>query len=99
MAIFIINGGIIGLAGTLAGLALGLAIASHLEPVLGFIEHIFGIQILSGEVYYIDHLPSKVVFSDVAWITGISLAISLFATLYPAWRAARIDPAEALRYE
>lgn len=99
MAIFIINGGIIGLAGTLAGLALGLAIASHLEPVLGFIEQIFGIQILSGEVYYIDHLPSKVVFSDVAWITGISLAISLFATLYPAWRAARIDPAEALRYE
>ncbi|MEO5353393.1 MAG: lipoprotein-releasing ABC transporter permease subunit [Magnetococcus sp. XQGC-1] len=99
MTIFIINGGIIGLIGTLAGLLMGLSLAYHLEPVLGAIEQLFGIQILSGEVYYIDHLPSKVVFSDVAWITGVSLAISLFATLYPAWRAARVDPVEALRYE
>ena len=99
MAIFVINGGIIGVIGTLAGLILGLAMAFNLEPVLGFIEKVFGIQILSGEVYYIDHLPSKVVFSDVMWITGISLTISLFATLYPAWRAARVDPVEALRYE
>ena len=99
MAIFIINGGIIGLSGTVGGVILGLVLAYNLEPVLGFVESTFGIQILSGEVYYIDHLPSKVVFSDVAWITGISVAISLFATLYPAWRAARIDPVEALRYE
>ncbi|MBF0463054.1 MAG: lipoprotein-releasing ABC transporter permease subunit [Magnetococcales bacterium] len=99
MTIFIINGGIIGLTGTLAGLLLGLALAYNLEPVLGAIEKVFGIQILSGEVYYIDHLPSKVVFSDVVWITGVSLAISLLATLYPAWRAARVDPVEALRYE
>ncbi|MBF0583169.1 MAG: lipoprotein-releasing ABC transporter permease subunit [Magnetococcales bacterium] len=99
MTIFIINGGIIGLTGTLAGLALGLSLAYNLEPVLGVIEQLFGIQILSGEVYYIDHLPSKVVLSDVVWITGVSLAISLGATLYPAWRAARIDPVEALRYE
>ncbi|MBF0184872.1 MAG: lipoprotein-releasing ABC transporter permease subunit [Magnetococcales bacterium] len=99
MTIFIINGGIVGVIGTLAGLVLGLLLAFHLEPVLGFIEHLFGIQILAGDVYYIDHLPSKVVFSDVAWITGVSLAISLLATLYPAWRAARVDPIEALRYE
>ncbi len=99
MAIFIINGGIIGLAGTASGLVLGLLLAFNLEKSLGFIEKLFNIQILSGEVYYIDHLPSEVVFSDVAWITSISLAISLCATLYPAWRAARVDPVEALRYE
>ncbi|MEO5339938.1 MAG: lipoprotein-releasing ABC transporter permease subunit [Magnetococcus sp. MYC-9] len=99
MTIFIINGGIVGLTGTLAGLALGLALAYNLEPVLGMIETWFGIQILSGEIYFIDYLPSKVVFSDVAWVTGVSLAISLFATLYPAWRAARVDPVDALRYE
>ena len=99
MAIFIINGGVIGLTGTVAGLVLGLAMAFNLEPVLGFIEDIFGIQILSGEIYFIDHLPSKVVFSDVVWITSLSLLISLFATLYPAWRASRVDPVETLRYE
>jgi lipoprotein-releasing system permease protein len=99
MTIFIINGGIVGVIGTLAGLLLGLTLAFHLEAALGFIERLFGIQILSGDVYYIDHLPSKVVVSDVVWITGVSLAISLLATLYPAWRAARVDPIEALRYE
>lgn len=99
MTIFVINGGVIGLVGTFSGLALGLALAFNLEPVLAFIEKIFSMQILSGEVYYIDHLPSRVVTTDVVWITGISLAISLCAALYPAWRAARVDPVEALRYE
>lgn len=99
MTIFIINGGIIGVTGTIGGLILGLAIAFNLEPVLDFIEQLFGIQILSGEVYYIDHLPATVVVSDVIWITTISMAISLLATLYPAWRAAQVDPVEALRYE
>ncbi|MBF0368314.1 MAG: lipoprotein-releasing ABC transporter permease subunit [Magnetococcales bacterium] len=99
MAIFVINGGVIGLFGTLAGLGLGLLLSFNLEAALGFIEKLFDIQILSGDVYYIDHLPSVVTFADVAWVTGLSLVISLLATLYPAWRAARVDPVDALRYE
>lgn len=99
MIIFIINGGVIGIAGTLAGLSLGLTLAFNLEAALAGIEKLFHIQILSGDVYYIDHLPSVVLWSDVGWIAGISLVLSLAATLYPAWRAARVDPVESLRYE
>lgn len=99
LTIFLVNGGVIGLVGTLAGLALGLVLAFNLEATLGFIEKLFGIQILSGEVYYIDHLPSVVLWSDVAWITGISLLITVLAAFYPAWRAAKVDPVEGLRYE
>ncbi|MBF0152702.1 MAG: lipoprotein-releasing ABC transporter permease subunit [Magnetococcales bacterium] len=99
MTIFVINGGVIGLAGTLMGTMLGLALAFNLEPVLQFIERQFGIRILSGDVYFIDHLPSVVLRSDVIMVTTISLSITLLATLYPAWRAARVDPVETLRHE
>ncbi|MEG3639048.1 lipoprotein-releasing ABC transporter permease subunit [Magnetococcus sp. PR-3] len=99
MAIFMINGGIIGVGGTMAGLGFGLLLAKNLEATLGWIEKTFGIQILHGDVYYIDKLPSKVLTSDLIWITIISLSISLLSTLYPAWRASRVDPVEALRYE
>jgi lipoprotein-releasing system permease protein len=99
LTIFLVNGAVIGIVGTLAGLALGLGLAFNLEAALGFIEKMFGIQILSGEVYYIDHLPSVVLWSDVGLITGISLIITVFAALYPAWRAAGVDPVDGLRYE
>lgn len=99
MAIFMINGGVIGIMGDLIGLGLGLLLSFNLESTLKAIEQLFGIQILSGDVYYIDHLPAKVEMLDVTLITVISLVISLLATLYPAWRAARVDPVESLRYE
>ncbi|MBF0628967.1 MAG: lipoprotein-releasing ABC transporter permease subunit [Magnetococcales bacterium] len=99
MKIFVIQGGMIGSVGTALGMLLGLLISWNLEAILGSIEKIFGIQLISGEVYFIDHLPAKVLTSDVLWVTGTSLAITLLATIYPAWRAARIDPVELLRHE
>ncbi|MEO5330668.1 MAG: lipoprotein-releasing ABC transporter permease subunit [Magnetococcus sp. YQC-5] len=99
MAIFIINGGVIGVFGTLSGLALGLLLSLNLEKTLRALEKIFGIQLISGDVYFIDHVPATVLPSDVIWVAGLSLLISLLATLYPAWRAARVDPVEGLRYE
>ncbi|MBF0589049.1 MAG: lipoprotein-releasing ABC transporter permease subunit [Magnetococcales bacterium] len=99
MKIFMINGGIIGLVGASMGLLLGLLLAFNLEAAIGSIEKTFGIKVLPEDVYFIDHLPSQVESSDVLWITLMSLAISLLATLYPAWRAARVDPVEALRHD
>ena len=99
MKIFLINGMVIGLVGTLAGLSLGLALAMNLETVLAFIESVFGIHILSGEVYYIDHLPSVIVPGDVLAVVIISLLITMASALYPAWRAGKVDPVESLRYE
>ncbi|MBF0285573.1 MAG: lipoprotein-releasing ABC transporter permease subunit [Magnetococcales bacterium] len=99
MTIFVINGAVIGVAGTAAGVGLGITLAFNLEKVVALIERILGIELIHGDVYFINHLPSKVLPLDVAWVTGLSLSISLLATLYPAWRASRVDPVEALRNE
>jgi lipoprotein-releasing system permease protein len=99
LRIFIIEGLVIGVVGTAMGLIAGLAIALNLEKITGFVENLFGFKILSSDVYYIDKLPSQVNPYDVAWIVLTAILISLLATIYPAWRASRLDPAEALRYE
>ena len=99
MKIFIVQGAFIGVFGTLLGLASGVLVALNLETVVPVIERMAGMDLFPADVYYINELPSKLVWSDVAIIAGISLLISLVATLYPSWRAARINPAEALRYE
>jgi lipoprotein-releasing system permease protein len=99
MQIFVIQGAIIGVIGTLIGLTLGLAVAFNIDIVVGTIEKIFGVTFIDKTVYLITELPSKVVFSDVAFITLMSLGLSLLATLYPSWHASRVNPAEALRYE
>jgi lipoprotein-releasing system permease protein len=99
MQIFIVQGVLIGVAGLAAGVGLGVAIALNIDVVVPFLEHILGIQFLSKDVYYISDLPSDLHWSDVAIITGVSFVLTLLATLYPSWRASRVNPAEALRYE
>lgn len=99
MKIFIYQGLIIGLIGTLLGSAAGLAVASNLERLSIIVENIFGFKILPGDVYYLSALPSQVNYGDVATIICGTLFISLLATIYPSWRAARLDPAETLRYD
>jgi lipoprotein-releasing system permease protein len=99
MKIFIVQGAFIGVFGTALGVAGGVLLALNLETVVPFIERMAGMDLFPADVYYISELPSKLDWSDVGIIGGISLLISLAATLYPSWRASRINPAEALRYE
>ncbi|MFC3625911.1 lipoprotein-releasing ABC transporter permease subunit [Vogesella amnigena] len=99
MKIFVIQGSVAGVLGTVAGVAGGLLLAFNLGSVQHAIEQIIGARLLSSEVYLIDFLPVDVQVTDVGTIAVISLLLSLLATLYPSWRAARTRPAEALRYE
>jgi lipoprotein-releasing system permease protein len=99
MKIFIVQGVFIGVFGTLLGLASGVLVALNLETIVPIIERMAGMDLFPADVYYINELPSRLVWNDVGIIAGISLLISLVATLYPSWRASRINPAEALRYE
>ncbi|MFN3751617.1 MAG: lipoprotein-releasing ABC transporter permease subunit [Thiobacillus sp.] len=99
MKIFIVQGAFIGVFGTVLGIVGGVALALNLETVVPFIERLAGMDLFPADVYYINELPSKLDWGEVGLIAGISLLISLVATLYPSWRASRINPAEALRYE
>ncbi len=99
MGIFIIQGALIGIIGTLLGVALGLLIALNIGVIVPFIENLFHVQFLAKDVYYISEVPSQVLWSDVTAITLTSIVLSLLATLYPSYKASTINPAEALRYE
>ncbi len=97
--VFMTQGVVIGVVGTLAGAALGALLAANLESVVGFVESVLGIKLLAADVYFISDLPSELRLADVGRIALIALLLSLVSTLYPAWMAARTAPAEALRYE
>jgi len=99
MRIFIVQGVLIGVIGTLLGAAFGVLLAFNIDTVVPFLERLFGIQFLAKDVYYISELPSDPQKSDVISIVLLSLGLSFLATLYPSWRASRVNPAEALRYE
>lgn len=99
MNIFIIQGGLVGIFGTLIGVIGGIALAANVTVIVNWIEHVFHVQFLSSNVYFVNYLPSKIEWSDVTKISVAALLLSLIATIYPAWRASKMDPVESLRYE
>lgn len=99
LKIFLIRGLVIGLSGTAMGLLGGLLITFNLDPIVGFLERVFGVRAFPAEVYLLDRLPHQLNTGDVTAILSCSLAIAFLATLYPALQASRLDPVEAMRYE
>ena len=99
MGIFIVLGTIIGIVGTVLGTIGGVLLALNVETIVPAIEAFFGVQFLAADVYYISDLPSKLVWLDVYRIAATAFFLSLLATIYPAWQASKVNPAEVLRYE
>ncbi|MDZ4098447.1 MAG: lipoprotein-releasing ABC transporter permease subunit, partial [Methylophilaceae bacterium] len=99
MQIFIVQGALIGMIGTVVGMILGIPVALNIDVIVPAIERVFNIQFLAKDVYYISDLPSQLLWSDVSMVVILSFVLSLLATLYPSWKAAKMNPAEALRYE
>jgi lipoprotein-releasing system permease protein len=99
LRIFLMAGASIGVAGTLCGLALGALFCTYITPIQNFVEWATGTAVFSADVYMLSHIPAKIDWTEVAGIVGASALMSILATLPPAWRASRLDPVEALRYE
>lgn len=99
MGVFMVQGTVIGVVGVAAGAVLGILAALNVSSAIAGLEHLIGHKFLNPDVYFIDYIPSQVMAQDVYLVCGAALVLSFFATLYPAWRAARTQPAEALRYE
>jgi lipoprotein-releasing system permease protein len=99
LRIFFLSGASIGVAGTVIGFVLGLLFALNIDSIRRFLEHLTGTELWSAEIRFLSELPAEVIPSDVLSVVAMGLALSFLATIYPAWRAARLDPVEALRYE
>jgi lipoprotein-releasing system permease protein len=99
MRIFFLTGGSIGVIGTLLGLGLGVAFAENIESIRQFLQGLTGTELFSAEIYFLSQLPAEINYREVMQVVGMALGLSFAATIYPSWRAAKIDPVEALRYE
>jgi lipoprotein-releasing system permease protein len=99
MTVFLIQGSVIAWFGVALGVAVGTLLGYYAEPIVGFLERLFSFQVFSSDVYVYSRMPSEVHLDQVLWIGVIAMLITLAATIYPAWRASRVPPADALRYE
>ena len=99
MRVFIIIGSSIGVVGTLTGLVLGTAFCANIETIRRWLESMVGADLFSAEIYFLSQIPAEMNLIEVLYTVLLALGLSLLATLYPSWRAARLDPVEVLRYE
>jgi lipoprotein-releasing system permease protein len=99
MAIFVVQGAMVGVLGTVGGLLLGLGVAFNIDVIVPALEKLLGATFLPQDIYLISRMPSDPQSADIFPIAVISLVLAFVATLYPSWRASRVNPAEALRYE
>lgn len=97
--IFILTGASIGFLGTIAGALIGISFASNIESIRQLLQNLSGTELFPGEIYFLSHLPAEIDWSEISMVVLMAFGLSFLATLYPAWRAARLDPVEALRYE
>ena len=99
MKIFVLTGASVGIFGTICGSALGIVFAVNIESIRQWLQGLTGTELFSEEIYFLSKLPAQVEWSEVVVVVGMAVTLSILATLYPAWRAAKLDPVEALRYE
>jgi lipoprotein-releasing system permease protein len=99
LRIFFLAGASVGVLGTILGFGLGLAFAENIEAIRQVLQHFTGTNLFNSEIYFLSTLPAKVEPAEVGLVVGMAFALSFLATIYPSWRAARLDPVEALRYE
>ena len=99
MRVFIISGASIGIVAAPVGVGLAVLFRHYIEQIQAFVEWVTHVQVFNPQVYFLPHLPAKIDWTEVAWTCAFTMGLSVIVTIFPSWRASRIDPVEALRYE